>query len=88
MSEFDELVSRDGVIVAGRLGPDWRIAEHKSVGLLIEDPRVFELMSSFAAAIQTIQHDGSCHERRCRGELATGEGLGRFDRPLLGHSAR
>jgi roadblock/LC7 domain-containing protein len=54
MSEFDELVSRDGVIVAGRFGPDWRIAEHKSVGLLIEDPRVFELMSSFSATIQTM----------------------------------
>jgi roadblock/LC7 domain-containing protein len=54
MSEFDELVSRQGVVVAGRFGPDWHIAEHKSVGMLIEDPRVFELMSSFTAAIQTL----------------------------------
>lgn len=50
-SAFDELISRDGVIVAGRLGPDWRIAEHKSVGLFMEDPRAFELMSSFSTAI-------------------------------------
>jgi roadblock/LC7 domain-containing protein len=50
-SEFDELVARDGVIVAGRLGPDWHIAEHKSVGLFLEYPQTFELMSSFSAAI-------------------------------------
>jgi roadblock/LC7 domain-containing protein len=52
MSEFDELVSRDGVLVAGRFGPDWRVAEHKSTGFFIEDPRAFELMSSFCASIQ------------------------------------
>ena len=27
MSEFDELVSRHGVLMAGRFGPDWRVAE-------------------------------------------------------------
>ena len=52
MSEFDELVSRDGVILAGRIGPDWRVAEYKAVGLFIEEPRAFEMMSSFSAAIQ------------------------------------
>jgi roadblock/LC7 domain-containing protein len=54
MSEFDELVSRDGVIVAGRVGPDWRVAEHKSVGLFIEDPQAFQMMSSFCESIQTM----------------------------------
>ena len=36
MSEFDELVSRDGVLIAGRFGPDGHIAEHQSKGLFIE----------------------------------------------------
>ena len=54
MSEFDDLVSRDGVIVAGRVGPDWRVAEHKSAALFIEDPRAFEMMSSFCESIQTM----------------------------------
>ena len=52
MSEFDELVSRKGVLVAGRFGPDWRVAEHKSTSLFIEEPQVFEMMSSFCASIQ------------------------------------
>jgi roadblock/LC7 domain-containing protein len=52
MGEFDELVSRDGVLIAGRFGPDWRVAEHKSVSLMIEEPRAFEMMSSFCASIQ------------------------------------
>ena len=33
MSEFDELVSRKGVLVAGRFGPDWSVAEQKSASL-------------------------------------------------------
>ena len=52
MGEFDELVSRHRVLVAGRLGPDWRVAEHKSSGLFIEVPQVFEMMASFCASIQ------------------------------------
>ncbi len=52
MGEFDELVSHHGVLVAGRFGPDWRIAEHKSEFLLIEVPAVFEMMTSFCASIQ------------------------------------
>lgn len=52
MGEFDELVSRKGVLVAGRFGPDWRVAEHKSTSLFIEVPQVFEMMSSFCASIQ------------------------------------
>jgi hypothetical protein len=38
--------------VAGRFAPAWRIAEPKSLALLIEDPPLLELMSSFSAAIQ------------------------------------
>jgi roadblock/LC7 domain-containing protein len=52
MGEFDELVSRRGVLVAGRLGPDWRVAEHKSTSLFLEIPQVFEMMASFCASIQ------------------------------------
>ena len=52
MGEFDELVSRKGVLVAGRFGPDWRVAEHKSTSLFLEEPQVFEMMSSFCATIQ------------------------------------
>lgn len=51
MSEFDELVSRDGVLVAGRFGPDWRVAESKSQGLFVEYPAALEVMGSFCAAI-------------------------------------
>lgn len=52
MSEFDDLVARDGVLMAGRFGPDGRLADHKGVGLLVEDPRTIEMMSSCCAAIQ------------------------------------
>ncbi len=53
-SEFDELISRHGVVVAGRFGPDWRIGEHKSAGLFLEIPAAFELIGSFAEAVQTL----------------------------------
>jgi roadblock/LC7 domain-containing protein len=51
MSEFDELVARDGVLFAGRFGPDWSLAEHKSKGLFIENPAASELAPWFAATI-------------------------------------
>ena len=47
MSEFDKLVSRPGVIMAGRLGPDGRVAEHKSEGLYIESPAALEMAHWF-----------------------------------------
>jgi roadblock/LC7 domain-containing protein len=36
MSEFGELVARPGLLMAGRFGPDGRVAEHKTTGLYIE----------------------------------------------------
>jgi len=54
MSEFDELVSRDGVLMAGRFGPDWRVAETKSKGLFVEFPPAIEVMGSFCSAIQSM----------------------------------
>jgi roadblock/LC7 domain-containing protein len=38
MSELDELVARPGVLMAGRFGPDGRVAEHTTTGLYIENP--------------------------------------------------
>jgi roadblock/LC7 domain-containing protein len=46
MSEFDELVSRDGVLMAGRFGPDWRVAETKSKGMFVEFPPAIEVRRS------------------------------------------
>ena len=54
MSEFDELVSRHGVLMAGRFGPDWRVAETRSKGLFVEYPPAVEVMGSFCAAIQSM----------------------------------
>ena len=50
MSEFDELVKRRGVIMAGRFGPDGRVAEHKSESLYLEDPRAMEMAHWFTSA--------------------------------------
>jgi roadblock/LC7 domain-containing protein len=54
MSEFDELVSRHGVLMAGRFGPDWRVAETSTKGLFVEFPPAMEVMGSFCAAIQSM----------------------------------
>jgi roadblock/LC7 domain-containing protein len=51
VNEFDKLVSRPGVLMAGRLGPDWRIAEHKSKGLLVENRPAMELTHWFFEAV-------------------------------------
>lgn len=51
MSEFDDLLSVDGVFMAGRFGPDGRIAEHKSKGLFVEIPAITGMMQWFCAAI-------------------------------------
>ena len=54
MSELDELISRHGVLMAGRFGPDWRVAETKSKGLFVELRRRLEVMGSFCEAIQSV----------------------------------
>ena len=54
MKEFDELVSVRGVIMAGRFGPDGRVAEHKSKGLFIDNPAALELAHGFCSAVTTM----------------------------------
>jgi hypothetical protein len=81
MSEFDELVSGDGVLVAGRFGPDWRVAETKSQGLFVEYPPALEVMGSFLRSDSIdVQCPGDCH-----GWL---QSLGLDSRPWLGHFRR
>ena len=49
MSEFDELVASPGVLMAGRFGPDGRVAEQKTTGLYV--PAMTGIMQWFCAAI-------------------------------------
>ncbi len=51
MSEFDELVAADGVLMAGRLGPDGRIAEYKADPWYIENSAATEMTHWFCTAI-------------------------------------
>lgn len=51
MSEFDELVASPGVVMAGRFGPDGRIAEHKSKSLAVANPASAAMAQWFCAAI-------------------------------------
>ena len=52
MSEFDELVASPGVLMAGRFGPDGRVAEQKTTGLYV--PAMTGIMQWFCAAITTM----------------------------------
>jgi len=54
MSELDELVARPGVLMAGRFGPDGRIAEHKTRGLYVEIPAATGMAQWFCTAITTM----------------------------------
>jgi len=54
MNAFDDLVSRRGVIMAGRLGPNGRVAAHKSKGLYIENPAALEMAHWFCSAATTM----------------------------------
>ena len=54
MSEFDELVASPGVLMAGRFGPDGRVAEHKSKGLYVENPALTGIAQWFCAAVTTM----------------------------------
>ena len=51
MSELDDLLSADGVFMAGRFGPDGRIAEQKGKGLYVEIPAITGMTQWFCAAI-------------------------------------
>ncbi len=51
MGEFDQLVALDGVLMAGRIGPDGRVAEHKSTAWYIENPAAGQMAQGFCAAI-------------------------------------
>ena len=54
MNEFDELVSRPGVLMAGRFGSDGRVAEHNSTSLLIENPGAMAMTQSLCSAVTTM----------------------------------
>jgi roadblock/LC7 domain-containing protein len=51
VSELDDLLSADGVFMAGRFGPDGRITEHKSKGLYVEIPAITGMTQWFCDAI-------------------------------------
>jgi roadblock/LC7 domain-containing protein len=54
MSEFDVLVASPGVFMAGRFGPDGRVAEYKTAGLYVENPVMTGIMQWFCAAVTTM----------------------------------
>jgi roadblock/LC7 domain-containing protein len=89
MSEFDELLSRRGVLMAGRFGPDWGVAESRSRGLFVEFPPALEVMGSFCSAIQSMFNAlAVCYGRIQSLDLDSRPWLGRFRRHLLGCRTR
>jgi len=54
VSEFDDLVSLDGIIMAGRFDADWGIAEYKSASFLLADPQALQMAQWFCAAVSTM----------------------------------
>jgi roadblock/LC7 domain-containing protein len=51
MNEFDDLVKIDGVLMAGRIGPVGRIAEHRSNAMYVENPAATQMAQWFCAPI-------------------------------------
>lgn len=51
MTEFHELVALDGVLMAGRIGPDGRVAEHECAAWYIENPASTQMAQWFCAAV-------------------------------------
>jgi roadblock/LC7 domain-containing protein len=51
VSELDDLLSADGVFMAGRFGPDGRIAELKNEELHVAIPAIMGMTQWFCAAI-------------------------------------
>jgi roadblock/LC7 domain-containing protein len=54
VSEFDELLSLDGIIMVGRFDPEWRIAESKTAKLVIANPQALQMAQWFCAAISAM----------------------------------
>ncbi|MGP0108485.1 MAG: DUF2173 family protein [Acidimicrobiales bacterium] len=54
MSEIDDLIAVKGVMIAGRFGPDWSLAEHKTEPLFFEVPAAMAVLSTFCSAIQSM----------------------------------
>ena len=54
VSEFDELVAVDGVVMAGRFGPDGRVAEYKANPWFVKNPVTSEMAHWFCTAITTM----------------------------------
>jgi roadblock/LC7 domain-containing protein len=54
MNELHEPVARPGVLIAGRFGPDRRVAEHKTAALYIENPALTGIAQWFCAAVTTM----------------------------------
>jgi roadblock/LC7 domain-containing protein len=53
-SEFDQLLSQDGILMVGRFGPGWTVADHKCKGLFVESPAALEMARSFCPAITMV----------------------------------
>jgi roadblock/LC7 domain-containing protein len=51
MNEFEELVKQPGVLMAGQLSPDGRVAEHKETGLYFAQPDGMQMAAWFCSAI-------------------------------------
>jgi roadblock/LC7 domain-containing protein len=51
MGEYDDLVSKKGVVVAGRFGQNWQIVDHKGEHLFFDRPGSLEIEQWFSAAI-------------------------------------
>ena len=54
MNELDELVARPGVLMAGRLGLDGRVAEHKTAGRCVENPALTGIAQWSCGAVTTM----------------------------------
>jgi roadblock/LC7 domain-containing protein len=51
VTDLDELVSLDGILMAGRFDPDWRIVEQKGAWLLVANPQALQMAQWFCAAV-------------------------------------
>jgi hypothetical protein len=54
MNELNGLVARPCVLMAGRLGLDGLVAEHKTAGLHIENPALTGIAQWFCAEVTTM----------------------------------